>query len=138
MDARREDISPEDNAPEDTAREDAAPEDLDLEEKLAESLAELVPDARTVSEAEFAEVVDGALEAVGGRLLFKMRLDGEGNGEHVAAAAVEAGGDRQFLLLTLPASGGTLKVEAASKSGNPLAGIAASYAGLMDAFQAAA
>lgn len=123
---------------EDVKLEDVKLEDRDLEEKLAESLTELVPEARTVSEEEFAEVVDGALEAVGGKLLFRMRVDNDGEGEHVAAAAVDAGGNRQFLLLTLPANGGALKVESASKSGNPLAGIAASYAGLMDVFQAAA
>jgi len=120
------------------AQQDRDPEERDLEEKLAESLADLVPETRTVSEDEFAEVVDEALEAVGGTLLFRMRLDADGKGEHVAAAAVGGGGERQFLLLTLPANGGALKVEAASKSENPIAGIAASYAGLMDVFQAAA
>ncbi|MBN9244825.1 MAG: hypothetical protein J0I98_18740 [Mesorhizobium sp.] len=133
MAAQREDKEPEDKKP-----ENIEPEDRALEEKLAESLADLVPETRTVSEDEFAEVVGGALEAVGGRLLFKMHLDKDGESEHVAAASVGDGGDRQFLLLTLPASGGALKVEAASKSGNPVAKIAASYAGLMDVFQAAA
>lgn len=113
-------------------------EDGDLEEKLAESLVDLVPEARAVSDDEFAEVVGGALEAVGGRLLFKMRLDRDGQGEHVAAASVGDGGERQFLVLTLPARGGALKVEAASKSENPVAALAASYAGLMDVFPAAA
>lgn len=113
-------------------------EDKDLEEKLAESLADLVPETKTVSEDEFAEVVGGALEAVGGRLLFKMRLDKGGTGEHIAAASVGEGNERQFLLLTLPASGGALKVETASRSQNPVAALAASYAGLMDVFQAAA
>jgi hypothetical protein len=118
--------------------EDEALEARDLEEKLADSLADLVPEAQTVSEDEFAEVVGGALEAVGGRLLFKMRLDRDGQGEHVAAASVGDGGERQFLLLNLPAKGGALKVEAASKSRNPVAALAASYAGLMDVFPAAA
>jgi len=123
---------------EDTKPGNKEPEDRDLEERLAESLADLMPETRTVSEDEFSEVVGGALEAVGGRLLFKMHLDRDGTGEHIAAASVGDGGGRQFLLLTLPASGGALKVEAASKSDNPIAGIAASYAGLMDVFQAAA
>lgn len=113
-------------------------EDRDLEEKLVESLADLVPETQTVSDDEFAEVVGGALEAVGGRLLFKMHLDKGGKGEHIAAASVGEGNERQFLLLTLPASGGALKVETASRSQNPVAALAASYAGLMDVFQAAA
>lgn len=127
---------------------DAQLDDEALENTLAESLADLVaadvaqadlvPDAKTVSEDEFVEVVGGALEAVGGTLLFKMCVENEGESQHVAAASVGDAGNRQFLLLTLPTSGGALKVETTAKSTNPVAGIAAAYAGLMDAFQAAA
>ncbi|MER8710044.1 hypothetical protein NKH49_31785 [Mesorhizobium sp. M1088] len=127
---------------------DAQLDDKALENTLAESLADLVaadvaqadlvPEAKTVSEDEFVEVVGGALEAVGGTLLFKMCVENEGEAQHVAAASVGDGGNRQFLLLTLPTNGGALKVETTSKSTNPVAGIAAAYAGLMDAFQAAA
>ena len=113
-------------------------DDKALESTLAESLADLVPDEKTVSEDEFVEVVGGALEAVGGTLLFKMCVRNEGESQHVAAASVGAGGNRQFLLLTLPTVGGALKVESASRSTNPVAGIAAAYAGLMDVFKTAA
>jgi hypothetical protein len=41
-------------------------------------------------------------------------------------------------LLTLPIDGGQLKVETVARSASPLARIAASYAGLMDVFKAAA
>jgi hypothetical protein len=122
----------------DKAPEDLALEDLALENTLAESLTDLVPDAKTVSEDEFVEVVGGALEAVGGTLLFKMCVQNGDEAQHVAAACVGDGGNRQFLLLTLPTVGGALKVETASKSTNPVAGIAAAYAGLMDVFQTAA
>lgn len=91
-----------------------------------------------VTDAEFGEVVRGALEAVGGMLLFRVRIGTGEAAEHVAAAAVGQGAARQFLLMSLPAAGGQLKVETAALSSNPLAGIAASYAGLMDAFHAAA
>lgn len=117
---------------------DAQVDQKELETTLAESLADLVPEARTVSEDEFVEVVGGALEAVGGKLLFKMRIENDGQDQHVAAASVGDAGNRQFLLLTLPTGGGALKVETASKSANPVAGIAAAYAGLMDIFEAAA
>jgi hypothetical protein len=113
-------------------------DDAILESKLAESLGELVPDNQAVSDDAFIEVVAGALEAVSGTLLFRMRAEIDGQEQHVAAASVGDGSNRQFLLLTLPASGGALKVEPISKSANPVAGIAAAYAGLMDAFQAAA
>ena len=117
---------------------DAQLDDKSLESTLAESLADLAPDTKTVSDDEFAEVVGGALDAVGGTLLFKMCVDSDGEGQHVAAACIGDGGNRQFLLLTLPTAGGALKVETAARSTNPVAGIAAAYAGLMDAFKAAA
>ncbi|WP_447075260.1 hypothetical protein [Aquamicrobium terrae] len=109
-----------------------------LEETLAESLAEIAPEANSVSDEEFAQIASEALEAVGGRLLFKVRTGSDEAEEHVAAGCIGDGGSRQFLLLSQPVSGGPLKVETASKSGNPLAGIAASYAALMDALNAAA
>jgi hypothetical protein len=121
---------------------DAQLDDKDLEDSLAESLEDLVPEeasnTKTVSEDEFVEVVGGALEAVGGKLLFKMCVENQGEGQHVAAASVGDGDNRQFLLLTLPTTGGSLKVETTSRSSNPVAGIAAAYAGVMDAFKAAA
>ena len=117
---------------------DAQLDDQTLESSLAESLADLTPDPKAVSDDQFAEVVGGALEAVGGTLLFKMCVDKDGESQHVAAACIGDGGNRQFLLLTLPTAGGALKVETAARSTNPVAGIAAAYAGLMDAFQAAA
>jgi len=117
---------------------DAQLDEKALESTLAESLDDLTPGSKTVSDDEFAEVVGGALEAVGGTLLFKMCVENDGEGQHVAAACVGDGGNRQFLLLTLPTTGGALKVEPAARSTNPVAGIAAAYAGLMDAFKAAA
>ncbi|KQZ94138.1 hypothetical protein ASD64_04485 [Mesorhizobium sp. Root157] len=117
---------------------DAQLDDKALETSLAESLGDLVPEARTVSEDEFVEIVGQALEAVGGEMLFKMCLETDGRREYVAAAAVGSDDKRQFLLLTLPVDGGALKVETASKSTNPVAGLAPAYAGLMDVFQAAA
>jgi hypothetical protein len=91
-----------------------------------------------VSDHDFEEVVRGALEAVGGTLLFKMKVGADGEAHHAAAAVVGLGASRQFLLLTLPTKGGQLKVETTSRSSDPLAGIAESYAGLMDVLKAAA
>jgi hypothetical protein len=96
------------------------------------------PVMREVSDNDFEEVVRGALEAVGGTLLFKMKVGADNEAHHAAAAAVGLGHSRQFLLLTLPTQGGQLKVETASRSNSPLAQIAESYAGLMDVLKAAA
>jgi hypothetical protein len=122
----------------DEVRMDTQLDDKALENSLAEGLAELVPENKPVSQEEFAEVVDGALEAVGGRLLFKIEIGGEGERQHVAAASVGEGEKRQFLLLSLPTGGGALKVETAASSKNPVAGITAAYAGLMDVLKVAA
>lgn len=92
----------------------------------------------SVSESEFAHMVDDALEAVGGILLFKMRLDEDGDDKHVAAASIGDGARRQFLLLSLPVTGGKLKVESASRSNSPLAKLAEAYVGVVEAFRAAA
>lgn len=96
------------------------------------------PMLHEVSDDDFEEVVRGALEAVGGTLLFKMKVGTDSEAHHAAAAAVGLGTSRQFLLLTLPAQGGQLKVETTSRSNSPLARIAESYAGLMDVLKAAA
>ena len=95
-------------------------------------------ESHEVSDNDFEEVVRGALEAVGGTLLFKMKVGADDEAHHAAAAAVGLGNNRQFLLLTLPAHGGQLKVETTSRSKSPLARIAESYAGLMDVLKAAA
>lgn len=96
------------------------------------------PVLREVSDDDFEVVVRGALEAVGGTLLFKMKVGADSEAHHAAAAAVGLGTSRQLLLLTLPTQGGQLKVETTSRSNSPLAKIAESYAGLMDVLKAAA
>lgn len=96
------------------------------------------PVLHEVSDNDFEEVVRGALEAVGGKLLFKMKVGADSEAHHAAAAAVGLGHSRQFLLLTLPTHGGQLKVETTTRSNSPLARIAESYAGLMDVLKAAA
>lgn len=110
------------------------------EAELPESHTELPAPTilREVSDHDFEEIVRGALEAVGGTLLFKMRTGVDNESGHAAAAAVGLGESRQVLLLTLPGHGGQLKVETSSHSENPLARVAESYAGLMDVLKAAA
>lgn len=113
-----------------------------LVEKLDKSVNEETPavaeDAPDVSEERFEEIVTEALDGVDGTILFKMRIDAEGDSEHVAAASVGIGDTRHFLILSLPVAGGQLRVEQAASSKSPVAGIAASYAGLAEALAAAA
>lgn len=94
------------------------------------------PDGIQVSDGQFEDVVKRALFAIGGAMLFKMRIGRGVECQHVAAGLIGAGADRQFLVLSLPVSGGKLRVEAASISKLPIARIAAAYAGLGEAFAA--
>lgn len=105
---------------------------------VSENAVELVEKGAPIEDSDFEEVVRGALDAVGGTLLFKMRVE-QSDEPHLAAAAfVGEGESRQFLVLTMPIAGGRLRVETAAKSTSPIAGIAAAYAGLADAFGTAA
>ena len=95
------------------------------------SLEETLP-GEMISENRFEEIVVEALDGVGGTMLFKIRIDSGVESEHVAAGSVGEGSSRHFLILSMPAAGGPLRVEKASDSKYPIAGIAASYAGLAD------
>lgn len=121
---------------------DLSPEDLTLDGAPETAPAAVIEApamiAESVSDADFAQMVDDSLEAVGGILLFKMRIDEDGEDKHVAAASIGDGGRRQFLLLSLPVTGGKLKVESASRSTSPLAKLAEAYVGVVEAFRAAA
>lgn len=126
-------------SPEDLAVDEAAPTEALQEAVLAQVVAD-APSiaAEFVTETEFAQLVDDAIESFGGILLFKMRLDEDGIDKHVAAASIGNGARRQFLLLSLPATGGKLSVESASRSNSPLAKLAEAYVGVVEAFRAAA
>ena len=151
----------EDSGLEEPVSVELAPEELDIEEFMVEEPAtgEVAPPieaeasaavvekvaaelpvaaAEFVTESQFEQLVDEALEAVGGILLFKMRIDDDGEDKHIAAASIGDGARRQFLLLSLPVVGGKLKVELASRSKSPLAKLAEAYVGVVEAFRAAA
>lgn len=107
-------------------------------EIITEHPVELPLRGDKVSDQDFEEVVHGALDAVNGTLLFKIRVDRADKPHYAAAAFVGHGESRQFLVLTMPLGGGHLSVETTAKSKSPIAGIAAAYAGLADAFAHAA
>jgi len=99
---------------------------------------ELPQKGRPVTDQDFEEVLHGALDAVSGTLLFTIRIDQVEEPHYAAAAFVGDGAERQYLVLTMPLTGGHLSVETAAKSSSPIARIAAAYAGLADAFAHAA
>ena len=85
----------------------------------------------------FEESIRTALQAIGGEILFQMRLENE-DCQRVAAVRIGSDGERQFALVIMPPDGGLMRVEPVAQSSNPLAPITESYAGLMDVFRAAA
>ena len=87
----------------------------------------------------FEDSLKTALDRLGGRLLFDMRLDNAiDDCQRVAAVTLGDGDDKQFALVIMPEGGGSIRVEAAEASGNPLAAIAQSYEGVMTALKMAA
>jgi len=86
---------------------------------------------------DFERSLQTALAATGGILLFQMRIDHPDKRESVAAISIGTGAERRFFLIILPAEGGKLRVEPVETSDNPLAHIAAAYAGLADRYKAA-
>jgi hypothetical protein len=99
---------------------------------------ETAPQDEDIVSQEFESSLRAALAATGGALLFQMHIDNDAAHEHVAAISVGKAENRQFFLVVLPADGGTLKIEPVETSRNPLAGIAAAYARLVDVFDIAA
>ena len=87
---------------------------------------------------DFEQSLQSALAATGGLLLFQMRIDQLDKHENVAAISIGAGDERRFFLIILPSSDGVLRVEPVESSDNPLARIAAAYAGLADVLRTAA
>lgn len=116
---------------------DTAP-DPDAGQSLETVELELALQFQDFVEHGFEGSVKRAVDSVGGRLLFQMRLDGAQDCDRVAAVAMRTGEAEKFALIVLPSDGGSPRVEPAETSRNPLAGIAAAYAGLMDQLGAAA
>lgn len=95
----------------------------DLSEiELVLALADLAADG-------FDAAVKSALDSAGGTLLFTMPAPDQ---SRVAAASIGAEGARRIVLFVLDADGKEVHVENSEGSAHPIAGLAASYAGVMD------
>lgn len=116
------------------------PEVFETVELLTSDLQNAVADDGrsddVVDEPAFEQLVSSAIEKIGGELLFQVHFAEQE--EHVAAVSMGSGDERQFVLIILPADGGPLRVEPAEASANPLAALAKSYAGVAQAYKAAA
>lgn len=94
------------------------------------------PPARPESD-DFEDMVLKALDEVGGKLLFQMRLDNGVDCQHVAAITLGEGGGERVALVILNAEG-AMRLEPVETSDNPVAGLARSYVSLAEAYRAAA
>jgi hypothetical protein len=88
-------------------------------------------------ESRFAQAAGAAVADHAGVVLFSLTAGLGVERRHVAAAAIGMPGEREFLILSMPVEGGQVAVEPAEGSADPVALIAASYAGLVDALAAA-
>lgn len=86
----------------------------------------------------FEGAVMAAVESIGGELLFEMPMAAETDGERVAAVSLGSGEERLLALVILPGENEAFRIEPAETSSNPVAGIVAAYAGLMEHFAIAA
>jgi hypothetical protein len=73
-----------------------------------------------------------ALEGTGGTLLFSLPASFIPDCQRAAAITVGRGEDRQIMMVMLSADGETLRVESGDGDAGALAGLAASYAGVME------
>lgn len=113
-------------------------ETSDIPQEAKTKIPAETPVTEAVDDGRFEAIVAEALDGVGGTLLFSMLVESGPDSQYVAAGSIGEGEARDFLILSMPAAGGELRVEPAANSDNPIAGIAASYAGLADAFATAA
>ncbi|MGD9914680.1 MAG: hypothetical protein AB7S80_11425 [Rhizobiaceae bacterium] len=105
------------------------------EDALGEDLANTL-DGALEADPDFGDVVRSAVDRIGGEILFE--IDDVPESGHVAAVSVGDGDLRRFLLVVQPKDGSPLRVEPTEDSANPLAALAESYAGLVEAFKKAA
>jgi len=103
------------------------------EDALGEDLAESLD---LEMERDFGAIVRTAVDKIGGEILFE--VENVPDSGHVAAVSMGAGEARRFVLVIQPSDGSPLRVEPAEESASPLAALAESYAGLVDAYKKAA
>lgn len=79
----------------------------------------------------FEGAVLQALERIGGKMLFQMRMNGMADCDWIAAAVLGDSQERTIALIAQPADDGPLRVEDAATSELPVARIAEGYAEVM-------
>lgn len=89
---------------------------------------------------QFETAIRETADAVGGTLLFKMKLEEGGSCRWNAAVAIEQDGTMEIVIIDLPcgAESGNVSVSPAAESDLPIAHIATAYANLAQCWGKAA
>lgn len=93
-----------------------------------------------VIDERFETTIRETVAAVGGVLLFQMKLEEDGGDHWTAAVAVGEPGSLEIIIIDLPcgADGADVSVRPAADSALPIASIASAYAGLAECWSKAA
>ena len=88
----------------------------------------------------FETTIRETVEAVGGVLLFQMKLEEAERSHWPAAVAIEGDDSVEVMIIEVPCDtdGGDVDVRPAAQSDLPIAGIATAYAGLAECWKRAA
>ena len=100
------------------------------------------PDAQTseMTDERYETAIRETVDAVGGVLLFQIKLHEDEADHWTAAVAVGEPGALEIVIIDLPcgAEGGDVSVSPAASSTLPIASIASAYAGLAECWSRAA
>lgn len=88
--------------------------------------------------AGFDQAAKAAAEATGGALLFTMPTVGLPDCSRIAAVSLTGASERELVLVVLGGDGKTTRIEKAADNANPFAGLATSWARVMERMPAIA
>lgn len=99
-----------------------------------------VSDIEDAPDERYETTIRETVEAVGGVLLFQMKLQEAESCHWAAAVAIEGDGKREVVIIDVPCDldSGDVDVRPAAQSGLPIAAIATAYADLADCWHKAA
>lgn len=124
-------------APETTPPPLQPPPPLSATASLEAVELELSLGQKEIGDEQYETTIRETVEAVGGVLLFQMKIEEDEAGRWVAAVAFEGAEAREIAIIDLPCNGEGASVSPVSQSDLPIATIASAYAGLAECWTTA-